>query len=545
MNVLKRKPRLILIILLLNLFLFPAISEGSNAKPDKEPITIFIAGNSTAHNGELNGWGSHLQTYFDSTKAKVENRAKGGRSSRTFITEGRWDKICKDLKPGDYVLIEFGHNDAGAINDTHRARGSIPALGEEIVEIDNMLTGKHEIVHTFGWYVRKMINDTKEKGATPIVMSMTTRNVWNNNPYDRQIERQNDFSALSKLVAKQEGVEFIDLRNMIADQYQLLGPNRVKQLFPKDHTHTGPIGANLNAAMVVSGLKYIDSPVAQMLSVKGESVTKYGTDVFVKQMEEWMESEWMPDVQPESDPSLPTLYCIGNSTVRNGRKGDGSNGQWGWGAPIADHFDRTKINVENKALGGTSSRTFRSLGLWQPVLDNLKEGDFVIMQFGHNDSSPINDSLRARGTFKNNSNDSIEIDNMLTGKHEVVYSYGWYVRKYCEEIKAKGATPIVCSLIPQNKWTEGKVNPNGDGYPLWARQAAKQAGAYFINLNEMLCIYYNIVGEETVRAMYFPKGEKTHTNALGAQINAKYVVEGIKAHEDLPLNDYLKVFVPQ
>ena len=136
-----------------------SLAKISGNDQTKTDITkLYIAGNSTAKNGAKNGWGSHLQNYFDSTRLVVDNRARGGRSSRTFITEGLWEKLTNDLKPGDFVLIEFGHNDAGAINDTHRARGSIPALGDEIKEIENMLTGKHEIVHTFGWYMRKMIH---------------------------------------------------------------------------------------------------------------------------------------------------------------------------------------------------------------------------------------------------------------------------------------------------------------------------------------------------------------------------------------------------
>jgi rhamnogalacturonan acetylesterase len=108
----------------------------------------------------------------------VDNRARVERSSRTFITQGLWDRLLTDLKQGDYVIIQFGHNDAGVINDDRRARGCIPALGDETKEIDNKVTGKHEVVHTFGWYMRKMINETKDKGATPIVLSMTARNVW-------------------------------------------------------------------------------------------------------------------------------------------------------------------------------------------------------------------------------------------------------------------------------------------------------------------------------------------------------------------------------
>jgi rhamnogalacturonyl hydrolase YesR/lysophospholipase L1-like esterase len=503
--------------------------------------TLYIAGNSTAKNGAEDGWGNHLQKFFDPAKLTVDNRARGGRSSRTFITDGLWDSLRNDLRPGDYVIIEFGHNDAGKINDEHRARGSIPTNGDETQEIDNLQTGKHEVVHTFGWYMNKMISETKAKGAIPIVMSMTARNVWP----DGKIERENTFCALAKELADENDIAFIDLRNMIADQYELLGPIRVRQLFPKDHTHTGRDGAFINAAMVVSGLKAIGSPLANMTSVLGESVTPYGPNVLVEPIRQWMTSTWMPDLQPLSDATKPTLYAIGNSTVRTGRRGDGANGQWGWGAPIADFFDRTRLNVENKAMGGTSSRTFRTLGLWQPVLGKLKPGDYVIMQFGHNDSSPINDDRRARGTIKGNGEETEEIDNMLTGKHEIVHSYGWYIRQYIKEIKSLNAIPIVCSLIPHNLWTDGKINRSVDSYAQWAEQAAKQEGAVFIDLNTLICDHYDEVGQERVTTLYFDDDETTHTNAMGAQMNAVCLVKGLKALKEFSLNQYLKVVEPQ
>ena len=514
---------------------------SSGEEPEMNIPTLFVAGDSTANNGAENGWGSHFQHFFDPEKLTVMNRARGGRSSRTFVTEGLWDGILADLTPGDTVIIQFGHNDAGKINDDSRARGSIPSLGEETEEIDNQVTGKHEVVHTYGWYMRKMIAETKAKGATPIVLSMTARNVWK----DGKIERKNTFCSLAKEVASQTGVTFIDLREMIADQYEMLGPIRVRQLFPKDHTHTGPEGAFINAAMVVSGLKAINSPLADSLSELGQSVTPYESPVLVEQVKQWMISAWMPAVQPESDPALPALYTIGDSTVRNGSRGDGSNGEWGWGAPIADFFDRLRLNVENHAMGGTSSRSFRTSGLWQPVLEKLKPGDFVIMQFGHNDNGPINDDRRARGTIKGNGDETEEIDNLLTGKHEIVHSYGWYIRQYIRETQAKGATAIVCSPIPRNRWTEGKINRSVDSYGQWAAQAAKAEGAPFINLNKLVCDHYDSLGQETVTALYFNNGETTHTNAMGAQMNATCLVKGIRDLDGCGLADYLKVFRPQ
>jgi lysophospholipase L1-like esterase len=519
----------------------PAVMSQEKPMASISTPTLYIAGDSTASNGAENGWGSHLHKFFDPARLTVDNRARAGRSSRTFITEGLWNGILENLKAGDTAIIQFGHNDAGSINDNRRARGSIPTLGEETLEIDNQVTGRHEVVHTFGWYMRKMIAETQAKGATPIVMSMTSRNVWPNG----KIERENRFCSLAEKVAAQAGVDFIPIREMNADQYELLGPIRVRQLHPIDHTHTSPEGAFINAAIVASGLKALNSPLVDRMNNLGRSISAYGQNVMVEPVRQWMTSIWMPNVQPKSDPNKPTLYLIGDSTVRTGTRGDGSNGQWGWGAPIADFFDRTRLNVENHAMGGTSSRTFRTLGLWDKVLAKVKPGDFVIMQFGHNDSGALNDNSRARGTIKGNGDESEEIDNMLTGKHEVVHSYGWYIRQYIADTKAKGATPIVCSLIPRNRWENGKIIRSMNSYGQWAAQAAQSEGAQFIDLNQLICDRYDEAGQERVTALYFDGHETTHTNAMGAQLNATCVAKGIKTLEGCPLTDYLKVVKPQ
>jgi len=200
----------------------------------------------------------------------VLNRARGGRSSRTFITEGLWDKVLSEIKKGDFVLIQFGHNDAGAINDALRARGSLAGIGEETQEIDNLLTKKHEVVHTYGWYMRKMIADTKAKGATLIVLSLTVRNIWK----DGQVERgPGKFGQWAGQIAKSQQVTFIDVTTLIADRYEELGEAKVKELFATDHTHTSPAGAELNASLVVAGLKMLSrKPLNRYLSEKGTAV---------------------------------------------------------------------------------------------------------------------------------------------------------------------------------------------------------------------------------------------------------------------------------
>ena len=99
---------------------------ASSAAPRNSKLkTLFVVGDSTANNNAngARGWGDPFADYFDPAKLNVINRARAGRSSRTFITEGLWDKVLSELKPGDYVLIQFGHNDGGPL-DSGRARGS-------------------------------------------------------------------------------------------------------------------------------------------------------------------------------------------------------------------------------------------------------------------------------------------------------------------------------------------------------------------------------------------------------------------------------------
>ena len=226
--------------------------------------TIFVVGDSTANNNANGGrgWGDPFISLFDTTKVNVLNRARAGRSSRTFITQGLWDNVLSEMKRGDIVLIQFGHNDGGAINDASRARGSLPGTGEETQEIDNLLTKEHEVVHTYGWYLRKMIADTKAKGAIPIVLSLTVRNIWK----DGRVERgSGKFGEWAYEVATSQKVQFIDVTRLIADKYEQLGEAKVKELFATDHTHTNPAGAELNASLILMGLQ----------TLKGKPIDRY------------------------------------------------------------------------------------------------------------------------------------------------------------------------------------------------------------------------------------------------------------------------------
>jgi rhamnogalacturonan acetylesterase len=231
----------------------------------------------------------------------------------------------------------------------------------------------------------------------------------------------------------------------------------------------------------------------------------------------------------------PVFYIIGDSTVRNGN-GTGQDQQWGWGSFMADYFDTARIALRNAAIGGRSSRTFITEGRWDRILATLKKGDYVIMQFGHNDGGPLDDTSRARGTIRGIGNESKAIYNPITKKQEVVYTYGWYMRKYITDTKAQGAIPIVCSPIPRNDWKEGKVVRSTESYSKWAAEIAKEQGAYFIDLNNLVAVKYEEMGADKVKP-FFPV-DHTHTNLDGAKLNTAIVVNALKEMKPGKLKKY-------
>ncbi|WP_158797935.1 rhamnogalacturonan acetylesterase [Pedobacter sp. L105] len=231
-------------------------------------------------------------------------------------------------------------------------------------------------------------------------------------------------------------------------------------------------------------------------------------------------------------PGKPTLHTIGDSTVHNANKD-----KWGWGTTIVDLFDTTKINIQNDAMAGRSTRTFLSEGRWDKVVQSLKPGDFVTMQFGHNEGSkPDTSKSGRRGVLKGIGEETVTV-TQVNGEPEIVHTYGWYIRKFVRETKAKGATPIVVSMIPRNEFRDGKVMRANQDYGLWASEIAKQEHAYFVDLNSIVADKYDAMGPVKVKE-FFP-GDHTHTNQEGAKLNAASVVEGIRALKDCPLNQYL------
>ncbi len=244
-----------------------------------------------------------------------------------------------------------------------------------------------------------------------------------------------------------------------------------------------------------------------------------------------------------TNPALPTLWLVGDSTVRNG-SGRGGNGQWGWGDRIARYFDIDRINVVNRARGGRSSRSYQTEGLWGAVLKDAKSGDFVLIQMGHNDGGPLAGDNRERGSIRGIGEESEDVTLTLganNGKKETVHTYGWYMRKYVTDAKAKGMTPIICSPIPRRPKTPvdaGQIDKTS--YVADSEEVAKQTNCFFIPLNTLIMAKYAGIKPDDIKEKYFTKLDDTHTNADGADLNAACVVDGIRGLKDCPLSSLLR-----
>ncbi|KAG8741254.1 hypothetical protein FRC10_003134 [Ceratobasidium sp. 414] len=214
--------------------------------------SLYLVGDSTMalHSASegIQGWGVEIPQYL--TGITVLNKAVSGRSARSYWREGKWAAVQASLVSGDYVVIEFGHNDGGSPDTSDRA--SVYGEGTDTQTV-TLADGTVEVVQTWPTYVGWMIDGAKSKGATPIISSQTP-----NNPYENSTTIINSpprFVGYAKDVATAKGVPYVDHFAACISLYTKLGKTTTEAYFPIDHTHTNEAGANQVAWAFLSGLK--------------------------------------------------------------------------------------------------------------------------------------------------------------------------------------------------------------------------------------------------------------------------------------------------
>ena len=491
-------------------------APGSTRKANN-PV-LFLIGNSTMRNGTLGngnngqwGWGYFAHEYFDEGRISVENQALGGMSTRTFYNK-LWPDIRKALRPGDWVIISIGHNDNGPF-DEGRARAVIKGTGNDSLEVTIKETGVKETVYTYGGYMRKYIAECRAAGAHPILMSLTPRDAYDEagkivrKPHGKWLEE----------VAKEQRVPYVDLNEISGAKLDAFGRWKESYHFYKDHIHTRKIGAQLNARSAAEGIALNDDPQLAPLKAMMRNIA-------------------LVTVPVKREKGKPVVFITGDSTVKNEDRDDDS--MWGWGAVASSIFNEKKITIANCAKAGRSTRTFLNEGRWDQVYNSLQPGDYVLLQFGHNDIGPI-DKDRMRGTIPGTS-DSTRVYRMeKSGNYELVYTFGWYLRKFIHDVREKGATPIILSLTPRNEWKDGKIERRNNTYGKWYREVAEKEGVDFVDVHNITADFLDKKCGSKEKAQKYYKRDHTHTSKLGALNNAQSVKKGLKKTEST-LKKYLK-----
>ena len=178
------------------------------------------------------------------------------------------------LKPGDFVIIQFGHNDVGALDERSKFRGSVKGIGEETETVAKP-DGSTEEVHSFGWYLRTMARGARGKGAKVILCSPVPHK-----KFDREGKFVQDWAGWRGWVeacAKSERAAFVDLSDIIGRSYAKLQPAAVEGFFADKGTHTNAAGSLFNARAVVSGLRAIPTaPLDSFLNDAGREIPPDG-----------------------------------------------------------------------------------------------------------------------------------------------------------------------------------------------------------------------------------------------------------------------------
>lgn len=230
----------------------------------------------------------------------------------------------------------------------------------------------------------------------------------------------------------------------------------------------------------------------------------------------------------------PMVFLAGDSTCKNGR-GTGDNGQWGWGSFFQEYVTADAV-VDNQAVGGLSSRTFYN-NMWPQLRDRIQPGDFVLIQFGHNDMAPLNTG-RARGTLDGTSDECRTVVMEKNGGPEDAYSYGHYIRMMIRQTRMRGGIPAVLSPTPQNRWTsDSSIERFDKTFNAWCKEVAAQEDVVYIDLNQLAAAQYDAIGKQKAQAEYF--ADSVHTLEAGARMYCRTLADALKSSGS-PLAAYIK-----
>ncbi len=440
--------------LLLTVVILPLILLSFTIdKTNEDTITIYTIGDSTMANKSLSndnqerGWAQMLSSFF-TPSIKIDNHAQNGRSSKSFIDEGRWDVIFKKLKKGDYVFIQFGHNDEKTDSQRHTVPGG-----------------------SFDANLKKFVDETRSKGAIPILFnSIVRRNFFN--PIDKDkpdsLKREGDtlydthgeYIIAPKNVAQKLNVPFVDANKLTHNLIQSLGTEKSKELFmwiepgtnlrhPKgliDNTHLNIYGARIIAKLMVDEIKKVVPALAPYVVYYDFVVAKDGSGDFFSIQE-------AINAVPDFRKNKRTTIFIRKGTyvekviVPKSKINLSLIGEKGTKLTYNDYASKKNIFGEEKGTSGSASCYITA--------DDFYAENLIF----ENSSGPMGQAVAcfidADRVFFNNCS--------FLGFQDTLYTYGSHVRQYFLNCYIEGTVDFIFgwSTAVFNQCT---IHSKGNGY---------------------------------------------------------------------------------
>ncbi|MBC6905521.1 hypothetical protein DWB84_08645 [Saccharophagus sp. K07] len=538
------------------------LSKANCPANTRENVRVFVVGDSTVANynssqAPMTGWGQILHHFFYSDSVAINNRAIGGRSSRSFYQEGRWQGVVNELNAGDYVLIQFGHND----RDFSKAERYTPPAD-------------------FQTYLRMYVNEARNKGAIPVFVTPMVMNAYNNGQLRNVFtESGNDYRGAMVAVAQEMNVALLDLNQRSFELIRSVGQNYATRFifmglqageyanYPdgaNDGTHFQEMGAVEMAGLITQALREqtrsdlkrladnlkpryslqitanpantgtitrsLSLPEGAPVTLKalpnnGNSFTRWsqnGNSISTNSLHRVLmpagNTTYTAEFRGSNVTEYPAarVFLIGDSTVS-----DYNSGYYpmiGWGQVFGKFFRSDKITVFNRALSGRSSKSFYN-DHWADVKREIRAGDFVFIQFGINDRNNADPDRYApgNGVFQD------------------------YLTRFARETQALGATPIFVATLVRNAWDGNKVYPAYHEHPVVTRELGAQLGIPVVDLDGKSTALLESVGEEYSTYFYYmnlaageypnyPSGraDQVHFQEMGAVEMARLVTEGLR-----------------
>lgn len=507
-----------------------------NEDISEDAVRIYLAGDSTVKSygsdNTIGGWGEYIQYYFDSKYVKIINKAEGGRSTRSYINQGRLDEILNEIRPNDYLFIQFGHNDART-DDAAYLEHSVP-LGEPdsngIYPTTKGIKTKttqllldfykdmpysetfysYDSGGNYKWFLKQYIEGARAKGAIPVLITPVARVFFDSDGKITPHHGTNDEYVKAVLqVAEETNTLCVDMFQITKDMYESYGIKvtqglqNIKSDGTMDITHYNKFGSNIVTSKLVAAIKDLGLPIAQYEIASSKTISKTED---LKNANVFIAGESM---------------AAGNYTENNENY---SIPRAGWGDYLQKYFVE-QITVKNFAKVGESSKSFINTENYKNIFDNIGEGDYLLIQFGNGDA---NKEPNPTGTEK-------FTDPSGATETKGSFKY-WLYNFYVKPAQNKKAIPILIAPDAALCFDENGNSYYDDSYSKAVQELAAEFQLYYVDMNVNMKNAY-IIDEKDCKDVfnaaykdynnpYSDKGtDRFNYNKFGAEQAAKVLLK--------------------